>query len=88
MEDIFLIKCALVKCFRLTGWRSHTCAFTGGTESILLAIKAYRDQYRERNGCDGTSERPQLICCQSAHAAFAKACEFFDVELVRYIVCA
>lgn len=42
-------------------------------------------QYRERTGNDGTgADRPQLICCHSAHAAFAKACEFFDVELVRY----
>ncbi len=54
---------------------SMTC---GGTESILMAIKAYRDQaYAER----GVTE-PELVACATAHAAFEKACAYFKIKLV------
>jgi glutamate/tyrosine decarboxylase-like PLP-dependent enzyme len=52
---------------------------SGGTESILLAMKAYRDFARERRGI----AEPQIVAPVTAHAAFDKAARFFDMELVR-----
>ena len=40
----------------------------GGTESIILAIKAHRDYYLQQHGIT----RPEIICCVSAHAAVDK----------------
>jgi len=60
---------------------SETCGFmtSGGTESILMAVKAYRDKaYAER----GVTE-PELIACTTAHAAFEKACAYFRIKLVN-----
>lgn len=48
---------------------------SGGTESILLAVKAARDGRPE-------IDRPQLVAPVTAHAAFAKAAEYLRVELV------
>lgn len=48
---------------------------SGGTESILLAVKAARDGRRDVRS-------PQLVAPVTAHAAFAKAAEYFQVELV------
>jgi sphinganine-1-phosphate aldolase len=52
---------------------------SGGTESILLAMKAYRDFARERRGI----ATPEIVAPVSAHAAFDKAARFFDMPLVR-----
>ncbi|MBS1196181.1 MAG: hypothetical protein H6R33_901, partial [Actinobacteria bacterium] len=52
---------------------------SGGTESILLAMKAYRDYARRRRGIT----RPQMVVPRTAHAAFDKAAEYFGIELVR-----
>jgi glutamate/tyrosine decarboxylase-like PLP-dependent enzyme len=52
---------------------------SGGTESILLAMKAYRDHARERRGI----AEPEIVAPVSAHAAFDKAAKFFDMKLVR-----
>jgi len=49
---------------------------SGGTESILLAMKAYRDLYRKKKGIS----RPQVILPKSAHVAFSKACDYFEME--------
>ena len=49
---------------------------SGGTESILLAVKAHRD----RAGV----ERPQLVLPETAHAAFDKAAHCLGVEAVKY----
>ena len=51
---------------------------SGGTESLLQAVKTARDVGRERG-----IERPQMVAATSAHAAFTKAADYFDVELVR-----
>jgi sphinganine-1-phosphate aldolase len=51
---------------------------SGGTESILLAMKAYRDRGRERAGI----ERPEIVTASSAHAAFDKAAEYFGIRRV------
>jgi sphinganine-1-phosphate aldolase len=52
---------------------------SGGTESILLAMKAYRDFARERRGIAS----PEIVAPVTAHAAFDKAARFFDMPLVR-----
>jgi glutamate/tyrosine decarboxylase-like PLP-dependent enzyme len=51
---------------------------SGGTESILLAVKTYRDMAKENKGI----EKPELIFPKSAHAAFEKACQYFGVKPV------
>jgi sphinganine-1-phosphate aldolase len=52
---------------------------SGGTESILLAVKTYRDRARERGRDRGA---PELILPASAHPAFLKAAQYFDVKPV------
>ena len=52
---------------------------SGGTESILLAMKAYRDLARDRRGIAA----PEIVAPVTAHAAFDKAARFFDMPLVR-----
>ena len=51
---------------------------SGGTESLLQAVKTARDVGRERG-----SARPQVVAGESAHAAFTKAADYFDVDLIR-----
>lgn len=51
---------------------------SGGTESILLAIKAYRDYARQVKGI----KYPEIVCPTSAHAAFVKASQIFRMRLV------
>ncbi len=48
---------------------------SGGTESIMLAVKAHRDH--------GGRERPQMILPSTAHAAFEKAAHCFGVAAVK-----
>jgi sphinganine-1-phosphate aldolase len=50
---------------------------SGGTESILLAVKAARN--RGRSDRDVTS--PNMVIAESAHAAFHKASEYFGVAV-------
>jgi len=52
---------------------------SGGTESLLQAVKTARDVARQERGI----QRPQVVAGESAHAAFTKAADYFDVELVR-----
>lgn len=52
---------------------------SGGTESILLAMKTYRDWAREMKGITD----PELIIPTTAHAAFVKAGEYFGIRVVR-----
>jgi sphinganine-1-phosphate aldolase len=50
---------------------------SGGTESILLAMKAYRDWARAEKGI----RRPVMVVPETAHAAFDKAAECFDIKI-------
>lgn len=50
---------------------------SGGTESILLAVKAARNRARAERGVT----EPELVVAESAHAAFHKAGEYFGVEV-------
>jgi glutamate/tyrosine decarboxylase-like PLP-dependent enzyme len=52
---------------------------SGGTESILLAMKTYRDHARARRGI----AEPEIVAPVTAHAAFDKAARYFDMPLVR-----
>ncbi len=51
---------------------------SGGTESLLQAVKTARDVGRERG-----IARPSVVAGESAHVAFTKAADYFDVDLVR-----
>ena len=51
---------------------------SGGTESLLQAVKTARDVGRERG-----IARPGVVAGESAHAAFTKAADYFDVDLIR-----
>ncbi len=52
---------------------------SGGTESIMLAMKTYRDWARAERGIS----RPQVVAPSTAHVAFEKAAHCFGLELVR-----
>ncbi|GJP84857.1 hypothetical protein CLOP_g14906 [Closterium sp. NIES-67] len=52
---------------------------SGGSESILMAVKASRDYMRAKKGIT----RPEMIVPVSAHAAYDKAAEYFQVQLLR-----
>ncbi len=54
---------------------------SGGTESILLAMKAYRDQARA--GAGRRVRRPEVVAPSTAHVAFDKAAQCFGIKLVR-----
>ncbi len=49
---------------------------SGGSESILLAMKTYRDWARDRRGITA----PELVLPTSAHAAFHKAAQYFNIQ--------
>lgn len=51
---------------------------SGGTESILMAMKSYRDEARSRG-----IEEAEIIAGESAHAAFDKAAHYFGMKLVH-----
>ena len=52
---------------------------SGGTESILLAVKAARERGRLEFGIT----QPNVVLPTSAHAAFEKACYYFGLESRR-----
>jgi glutamate/tyrosine decarboxylase-like PLP-dependent enzyme len=56
---------------------------SGGTESILCAVKAARDFARATRP-EVTS--PEVVLPKTAHAAFHKACAYFDLKAVTVAV--
>ncbi len=52
---------------------------SGGTESIMLAVKAARDSFRARRP---EIREPEMILPVTAHAAFQKAAHYLDVKPV------
>jgi glutamate/tyrosine decarboxylase-like PLP-dependent enzyme len=52
---------------------------SGGTESIVLAMKAYRDHARATAGI----KKPRVVAPASAHPAFDKAADLLGLELAR-----
>jgi sphinganine-1-phosphate aldolase len=53
---------------------------SGGTESIMLAVKAARDFRRERSP---EVRAPEILLPETAHAAFHKAAHYLDVDVVQ-----
>lgn len=51
---------------------------SGGTESILLAVKAARDAFLDEH----PDKRPQMVLPRTGHAAFFKAAHYFGIEPV------
>lgn len=49
----------------------------GGTESILLACKTYRDWGFQKKGIT----KPNIVILESGHAAFNKAGDYFGIEI-------
>ena len=52
---------------------------SGGTESILLAMKTYRDWARAKRWIT----KPEMIAPVTAHAAFDKAAQYFNIKAIR-----
>ncbi|KAH8375338.1 hypothetical protein KR200_009755 [Drosophila serrata] len=50
---------------------------TGGTESIVMAMKAYRDYAREHKGIT----RPNIVVPKTVHAAFDKGGQYFNIHV-------
>lgn len=50
---------------------------SGGSESILLAMKTHRDYFREKRGIT----TPEMVAPISAHAAFHKAAQYFNIKI-------
>ncbi|GAH62985.1 unnamed protein product, partial [marine sediment metagenome] len=63
----------------LLGGNRRACGSmtSGGTESILLAVKTYRDWARDKFP---EIKEPEMILPSSAHPSFEKAAKYFDVK--------
>ena len=55
------------------------CMSSGGTESIILAVKAHRQYFGQKRGI----RHPEVISCVTAHAGLDKACELLSIRNVR-----
>ena len=56
---------------------------SGGTESILMAVKSARERARAERGVT----QPELLAPVSAHPAFAKAAAYLDLKHVQVPLC-
>eukprot|EP00759_Apiculatamorpha_spiralis_P026205 PhF_6_TR29299/c0_g1_i1/m.42958/K01634/SGPL1, DPL1; sphinganine-1-phosphate aldolase len=65
----------VVKLYRGT---PDTCGMvtSGGTESILMAMKCYRDWGRDKRWIT----EPEIVISVTAHPAFLKACQYFCIR--------
>lgn len=52
---------------------------TGGSESLLMAVKTYRDWARKEKP---EIKHPEMIVPESAHPALSKAAHYFDVTII------
>ncbi|WP_202320225.1 aminotransferase class V-fold PLP-dependent enzyme [Archaeoglobus neptunius] len=58
-----------------------TGSFTfGGTESIMLAVKAARDHYRKK---EGRASVPEILAPVTIHPAFSKAAHYLGLKVVK-----
>lgn len=57
----------------------NTCGIitSGGTESIILCMLAYREQARAERGVT----KPNIVMSETAHCAFEKAGFYFQIEI-------
>lgn len=58
---------------------SETCGIvtSGGTESIILCMLAYREKCAKEKGVT----KPNIVCSETAHAAFDKAGFYYQIEI-------
>lgn len=56
------------------------CVSSGGTESIMLAMKTYRDWGRAEKGIT----EPEMVLPISAHPAFDKGAQYFGIKQNKY----
>ncbi|KAI6660073.1 Sphingosine-1-phosphate lyase 1 isoform X1 [Oopsacas minuta] len=70
-------------CLHLFHGQNGGCGATtsGGTESILMAMKAYREIGYSRG-----IKYPEIVLTHSSHSAFIKACSYFGMRPVRLSV--
>eukprot|EP00163_Fabomonas_tropica_P000706 TRINITY_DN10485_c0_g1_i2.p1 TRINITY_DN10485_c0_g1~~TRINITY_DN10485_c0_g1_i2.p1 ORF type:complete len:617 (-),score=181.46 TRINITY_DN10485_c0_g1_i2:242-2092(-) len=70
----------LAMCIDMFNGGPDACGSTtsGGTESILMAMKAYRDRGRTRG-----IVKPEIIVPVTAHAAFDKAAGYFGMKITH-----
>ncbi|KAI4457739.1 sphingosine-1-phosphate lyase 1 [Holotrichia oblita] len=57
--------------------KSCGCVTSGGTESILMACKAYRDYARAVRGV----KKPEIVVPVTIHSAFDKAAQYFNLRV-------
>jgi sphinganine-1-phosphate aldolase len=55
---------------------------SGGTESVLMSVKAARDRARTERGIT----EPEMVVAESAHAAFHKGAHYFGVRVHKVAV--
>lgn len=78
MESEVVAMClAMFQCPEIGGKGGCGNMTSGGTESILMACKAYREGYAHR------TSQPVMIVPETVHAAFDKACGYFGIGLVK-----
>ncbi len=63
------------------GLTDEHCGVTtsGGTESIIMAMKSYKEFGAKERGIT----KPEIVACVTAHAAFDKAADYFSMKLVH-----
>ena len=58
---------------------------SGGTESIIMAVRAYKEMHKNKFKRDCKDcvfmELPNIIMSETAHASFSKACDLMDIEV-------
>eukprot|EP00299_Pterocystis_sp_00344_P016625 c8340_g1_i1.p1 GENE.c8340_g1_i1~~c8340_g1_i1.p1 ORF type:complete len:534 (-),score=115.90 c8340_g1_i1:3-1604(-) len=52
---------------------------SGGTESILMAVRAAKLYAKSKKGI----VEPNIVVAETVHAAFDKACDYFEIELIK-----
>lgn len=65
--------------------RKKVCGMTtsGGTESILLACLSARNRWYYLNPVQrALGRKPKMILPETCHAAFFKACNYFDIDCI------
>lgn len=53
---------------------------TGGTESTILALKAYKKMFYNKKWMN--LSKPEVLCTRTVHAAVNKACDLLDLNIV------
>ena len=61
---------------------SAGCVTTGGSESLMLMLKAYRNEGREVRGI----KTPEVVASVTAHAAIDKAVHYLGMKLKKVLL--